>query len=80
MPLTHGDYRAIIRRIATGELPREIKATILAGNGEQQPCALCQDPVERHQVEYLVEDPAGRSFRFHIHCHAIWRRVQCDSI
>lgn len=81
MPLTQPEYQAIIRRrIASGELPREVETTILAGPGEQQPCALCQKPVEKDQIEYLVKEVGGHSFRFHIHCHATWDRVLRNSI
>jgi hypothetical protein len=76
MPVAQDDralHTLAKERIGTGELPREVERSILAGPGNESLCDLCNKPVDSPQIEYEVKDFRGRSFRFHIRCHEIWR-------
>ena len=62
--------------IARDLLPASIPAHLWAGQGSQQPCSLCDQPIGPEEIEYELEDPqAGteRNYRFHLRCHAIWQ-------
>jgi hypothetical protein len=76
MPLTQDEkalHTLARERIETGELPRDVGKSIWAGDGKGDTCVLCNRPVVAKQIEFEVEDPGGRSFRFHMRCHAIWQ-------
>jgi hypothetical protein len=81
MPLTQGEcalHTLAKKRIGTGELPREVERSIWAGPGSDSLCDLCNKPVGPPQIEYEIKDLGGRSFRFHISCHEIWRAALCS--
>jgi hypothetical protein len=63
-------------RIDSGALPQVAPARLLAGYGENQPCALCGQPITPTQVEYDVELNYGaerKTLHFHLACHAAWQ-------
>jgi hypothetical protein len=80
MPLTQ-DERALLRLakelIGTGRLPHESRS-ICAGAGTGRVCALCNEPVVSEEIEYEIEEPGGRSFQFHMRCHAVWQLALSD--
>ena len=62
-------------RLSRGEIPRDPEGRLWAGPGVGLPCAVCDDPIGRHEIEYECQFPAGhalRIVRFHRLCHAIW--------
>jgi len=62
----------IIARISDGKVPVVDPVTLLGDNGSGTPCRVCEQPVQRHQIEYEVTDPEGRLLSFHQACQAIW--------
>jgi hypothetical protein len=82
MPLTklETELRPIAReRIAKGQLPGQVPLKMWGGPGIGQPCALCDKPILRGEVEYELEghiDGTLRSFRFHVVCQSVWQ-LEC---
>jgi hypothetical protein len=83
MPLTklEQELRPVAReRIAKGQLPRYAPSTIWGGYGSGNLCSLCDQPIERDQIEYEIEDPgehaASSTYRFHMVCQSIWQ-LEC---
>jgi hypothetical protein len=77
MPLTQleTDLRLIARdRISNGQLPWGTPSRTWGGPGTGEPCALCDKPLMREEIEYEVEQRCGgvmRIFHFHVLCHAM---------
>jgi hypothetical protein len=77
MPLTklEAELRPIAReRIASGQLPHETPARMWAGHGTGRPCALCDKPIEKDEIEYEVEhqtESGVQTFHFHIVCQSV---------
>ena len=50
---------------------------IHGGYGSGSKCDACDQPIERNQVEYEVEDAErGKTLRLHLGCHVLWQ-VEC---
>ncbi len=64
--------------IRDGVLPCEVERALWAGSGDGSDCALCKAAVLPQQIEYEVEDRSGRTYRFHVRCHALWLLALTD--
>ena len=82
MPLTQleAELRPIAReRIASRKLPREAPSQMWGGQGSGEACALCDKPIQPHEVEYEVEaqlDGVVQTLRFHVVCQSVWQ-LEC---
>ena len=64
-----------LERIEDGRLPLFLPPHIDAGYGTGVQCGLCEQPIARDKIEYVVTDPRdGRSLHFHFACHSAWQR------
>ena len=65
--------RAIVRaRLGSGAL-FPVNGHSWAGYGSGRPCAVCDAPIGRDEIEYEVTGPKGRSF-IHLVCFMVWHR------
>jgi hypothetical protein len=87
MPLTQHELelrRAALERIKSGLLPSEIPKKIWAGGGSGRPCSLCDDAIQRGEMEYELPEPDGtageRTVRLHLRCHAVWQLELADFV
>lgn len=68
-----------IDMVRNGQLPHEASAHLLAGPGQRNRCALCDEAIAPSDVEYEVTsapaDGAPRSFCFHIPCYHTWKQA-----
>lgn len=61
-----------------GQLPKGPATKVVAGYGDDSPCALCNRPMRATEVVYqLVHGPAhhARSHAMHYACFASWERA-----
>jgi hypothetical protein len=83
MPLTENE-RALFalarERITQRRLPRNVPASVWAGSGTGATCSLCDQTIQRDQVEYELTGDRGMTFHFHMRCHAIWQLAADDRI
>ncbi len=79
--LSERELRAIARqRMRDGRLPVVLSKDLIAGYGSGALCCLCEQPIEKHHVEYAVTAaPKGRELVFHLVCHAAWQ-LECVAI
>jgi hypothetical protein len=42
------------------------------GYGRGQRCAACDEPILPTEIEYELDFPDDRTFRFHATCRALW--------
>jgi hypothetical protein len=66
-------------RIANGQLPRQAPLRMWGGRGSGEFCDLCDQPIQRDEVEYEVEanmDHSVLTLRFHIVCQSAWQ-LEC---
>jgi hypothetical protein len=66
------------QKMRRGTLPSDSEARVWAGPGLGLPCDVCDQPIERDDLEYELEfatDPARppQAYRFHRRCHAAWQ-------
>jgi hypothetical protein len=72
-PHNHDELRIMAAaKIASGFLPRDVTGRLFAGYGDDQRCSVCDQPIQRHQIDYEVELNELRR-HFHLSCHAAWR-------
>jgi hypothetical protein len=68
--------RALARaKLDRGDLPTQREMRLWAGPGANLPCALCERPIARGDVEYELQFPAGHALKvWHLHrvCYAVW--------
>ena len=73
--------RLIAARLRVAVLPHYRSQRTFGGRGEGTPCACCDEPIAREEVQYDVEqhDAAGgnvpeqvRSIPMHLHCYRLW--------
>ena len=80
-PQLEAELRSIARRrIEQGQLPSAPPSRIWGGHGSGQLCALCDQPIQRGDVELEVEvhvHSVARTIRFHRDCQAIWQ-IECS--
>lgn len=65
--------------IGNGRLPCATPVGIWGGYGSGLLCSLCNEVIQRDQVEYEIEFECGdgrKTYRFHFLCHAAWQ-VEC---
>lgn len=65
-------------KLRSGILPTNAEARVWAGPGLGLPCAVCDEPIERDDLEYEIEFALGagkplQPYRFHRRCHAAWQ-------
>lgn len=72
--------------IATGRLPPGAPARSWGGPGSGEPCALCEVPIDRGELEFELEFPAGDggplnvcTCRFHTRCFDVWLQARKDA-
>jgi hypothetical protein len=79
--MQEAELRHIARaRIEAGKLPCEFPAPTWGGHGSGELCELCNEPIGRYQIEYIVQLPGStRAQRcpFHLGCYMAWR-LECD--
>jgi hypothetical protein len=60
-------------KLKSGELPAAGEIRLWAGPGLDMPCALCEQPITRADVEYEIELlPSDTRIRFHPVCRELW--------
>jgi len=59
------------RRINAGELPREHPPEITGGNGNGDPCCVCDELIWRAQFMNQL-DVHEQTYRFHAGCYGLW--------
>lgn len=69
----------IRERIEAGLLPIKVPDEVRAGYGVEAVCVACDLPITGSQIEYEVDDAAGRSLHFHLSCYAVWQAA-CTQI
>jgi len=68
-------------KVGSGALPCEPPTRVWGGPGTGTPCALCDEPVPKTEVEYELQFPTDEPGVpkpprcFHFHCHAAWSKV-----
>jgi hypothetical protein len=71
------ELRRVARdRMASGQLPRVVPLQMWGGKGAGRLCALCDNAIERDEMELEVEggiDGESVPSRFHVACHSLWR-------
>jgi hypothetical protein len=73
MPFPLNAPKMMIReKMDLGVLPSDHPSKMYAGHGTGEPCAGCETPILRAQVEYEFETPDGRAIRFHLGCAGLW--------
>jgi hypothetical protein len=83
------DERTVVRQqireaIEARKLPSHAPTRLWAGSGTGAPCALCDRPVGRNEVEYELEffsdegRLAARNPRVHVKCFLAWRDATQD--
>jgi hypothetical protein len=75
------DLRSLARqKIADHRLPVKFGRPRSGGYGSGATlCDLCEQPIERCDVQYQVSDPRNRlSLSFHVPCHVAWK-LACDA-
>ena len=66
------------QKMRHGLLPAQAETRVWAGPGLGLPCAVCDQPIAREDLEYELEfasestERAG-PYRFHRRCHAAWQ-------
>jgi len=75
--LSERELRArVIRRMEDGWLPIALPTRINARYGSAARCALCDQPIAAHKLEYQINDArTGKQLYFHVYFH-----VACHSI
>ena len=67
----------LMRKLNSGDLPRELPSKMLAGSGRGAPCDACGDPIRLGQLEYKWGYPdQSRVFRMHMGCAGIWEALR----
>jgi hypothetical protein len=67
------EVRATIReKLGRGALPREKCLVTWFGPGAGHPCAACERPISRQQIECECEQALQGFIRFHQSCFAVW--------
>jgi hypothetical protein len=66
------------QKLRSGVLPASAEARVWAGPGLGLPCAVCDQAIERDDLEYELEFALGpgtplQPYRFHRRCHAAWQ-------
>ncbi len=61
-------------KLKDGSLPSSIPASVLAGQGSGNLCALCGHEITRDDVEYDVEQNRLQ-ICLHVRCHGVWERA-----
>ena len=61
-----------------GALPTDAEMRVWAGPGLGLPCAVCDRPIDRDDLEYELEFASElgtppQPYRFHRRCHAAWQ-------
>ncbi|HWG76434.1 MAG TPA: hypothetical protein VN660_06525 [Steroidobacteraceae bacterium] len=73
--------RLIAERLRTGALPGYGGQRTFGGPGEGMPCACCDEPISRADVQYDVDHREAqqlaaaeqvRSLPMHLHCYRLW--------
>ena len=67
--------RALVRsRLATGALFPLQNTSAWASYGEDNPCAVCREPITRAEVEYEVSSTVvDTTVRTHLRCYMMWK-------
>lgn len=64
--------------IQSGKLPRQAADSTFGGPGIGKPCAICDNPIPKEQMEIEVlflrhgPEAAPNTFHVHIWCFAVW--------
>lgn len=78
--MDQNELRMTIReKLARGALPREKCQVTWFGPGAGHPCAACEQPISRHQIECECEQPVEGLLRFHQACFAVWDDERRDT-
>ena len=68
-------------RIDSGQLPRSRNYEVFGRKGDELPCACCDEPITRPEIEYDVEfssdTGAVATLPMHAFCYRAWREVSC---
>jgi hypothetical protein len=70
-------------KVNKGILPQRVADRLWGGPGVGEPCAVCEQPVAKAEIEFEVQfakDGGGPLDVFHVHtrCYALWELVRTD--
>jgi hypothetical protein len=75
---SNGMQQLALAAIRAGELPRRAPERVWAGPGTGRRCRVCDQPVQRNQVEYELEFARSETgcdehnLHFHVSCFTAW--------
>ena len=72
MPSSPDSAEKIREKLTAGSLP-DVGGITFAGVGTGQICDGCDTPIFPEEMEYIVEAPDRRTFRFHVRCVLLWQ-------
>lgn len=76
-PVPEEHIRSLVhKRMQAGELPVIRVRNIDGGYGSGAGCCVCEEPIQKSQVEYEAQVAEKRKLRFHIKCFALWQ-LEC---
>lgn len=59
-------------KLDAGTLPYDDPVKLCAGQGSGQPCAVCEQPILRAEVEYEPQYDGRPAIHLHTGCHGLW--------